>query len=83
MTPRLALLACAVLSACATADAPDIEVSDQQRCVQEPRIGSNIPATRCHDRVAAEQHKQDAERVVDRIRRAPVRSINGASGGSN
>jgi hypothetical protein len=51
--------------------------------VQEQRIGSNIPATRCHDRVAAEQHKQDAERVVDRIRRAPVRSINGASGGSN
>ncbi len=80
---RLALLACAAMSACAATDAPDIEVSDSQRCVQEQRIGSNIPVTKCHDRVVAEQQKRDADRIADRIRRAPVRAINGASGGGN
>jgi hypothetical protein len=83
MIRGLALLACAALSACATTDAPNIEVSDQQRCVQEARIGSSIPATKCYDRVVAKQQKHDADQIVDRIRRAPVRSSNGGAGGGN
>ena len=82
MTARLAsLTAAALLAACASSTPPPLEVSDQQRCVVEPRIGSSIPATRCQDRVVAEQSKRDTEQWVDRIRRAPTRSTTGADSG--
>jgi hypothetical protein len=52
VTRGLALVACAAPVARALSDKPQIQSSDVQRCVQKARIGSNIPATKCHDRVA-------------------------------
>jgi hypothetical protein len=82
MTRRLALIACAALVACATADEPQIAGSGEQRCVQEARIGSSIPATKCYDRVTTEQHKREVDHIADQIRRAPVRGtpVNAAGG---
>jgi hypothetical protein len=82
MPRRLALIACAMLAACATTDAPQIEGYGEQRCLQESRIGSNISATKCYDRWASEQQKRDTEQIVDEIRRTRSRNNNSmASGG--
>lgn len=83
MTRGLALITCAALTACATPDEPQVASSGEQRCVQEARIGSSIPATKCYGRVAAEQHKRDADLIVDQIRRVPARSTNGTVSSGN
>jgi hypothetical protein len=83
VTRRIAPILCVTLAACAATPESLVATSDDQRCVQEARIGSSIPTTRCYDRVVAEQHKRDTEFVVDQIRRAPTGSTSSASSGGN
>ncbi len=83
MTRSLALVSSAVLAACAAPNEGPVHTSDEQRCGQEVRIGSSIPATKCVNRVVAQQEKRDAEHIADRIRRAPARSTGSVSAGSD
>jgi hypothetical protein len=79
MTRSLALVASAVLAACAATNEGPVQSLDEQRCEQEVRIGSSIPTTKCVNRVVAQQEKRDAEHIADRIRRAPARTTGSVS----
>jgi hypothetical protein len=77
----VAIVACALLPACAGTDVPRTQSSYQQRCVVEPPIGSNIRVTKCFDRETDGKNKRDVKEFEEDARRGPARNGNLATGG--
>ena len=74
MTRIIALVACALIAACAGTDTPRAQGAYQQRCVVEPPIGSNIRVTKCFNRETDAQNKREVKDFEDEARRGPARN---------